>query len=175
MVDKTRGIVHLSTPTEVVVPPTTCRIGLTLIGSLAAAACSRPAGDDRASLMAADREFERATDARGAAGWTSFYAADAVTISPRSQLTRGAAAIGAAAERDFADSTTRLRWQPEFAEASRGGDLGYTYGRWQFLSFKSRADSAVVARGRYVTIWRRQRDGSWKVLLDTGSEERQER
>jgi ketosteroid isomerase-like protein len=59
-----------------------------------------------------------------------------------------------------------LSWQPEFADISASGDLGYTTGPYRFER-GSGGDSAV-SRGYYVTIWRKQPGGAWKVQLDTG-------
>jgi ketosteroid isomerase-like protein len=60
-----------------------------------------------------------------------------------------------------------LTWEPAFADVSRAGDLGYTTGPWEFRE-KSASDPPV-AFGQYVTVWRRQPDGSWRVALDTGT------
>ncbi len=63
------------------------------------------------------------------------------------------------------DSTYTLTWQPLFADIAASGDLGYTYGR--FLLKEKR--SGEEAEGTYCTIWKRQGDGSWKYVLDTGN------
>jgi ketosteroid isomerase-like protein len=60
-----------------------------------------------------------------------------------------------------------LTWQPIFASVARAGDLGYTTGPWEFRE-KSLEDKPV-AFGNFVTIWKRQRDGAWKVVLDLGT------
>lgn len=60
-----------------------------------------------------------------------------------------------------------LTWEPAFADVSSGGDLGYTTGPWEFRE-KSLSDPPS-AFGHYITVWKRQPDGSWKVALDTGT------
>jgi ketosteroid isomerase-like protein len=64
--------------------------------------------------------------------------------------------------------TATLTWKPSEANASMGGDLGYTWGRYQYRDVGADG-KPVVETGTYVTIWRRQADGSWKVVLDGGS------
>src|SRR5206468_7970386 len=59
-----------------------------------------------------------------------------------------------------------LTWQPIFADVSRAGDLGYTTGPWEFRP--NGPDDRPVAFGQYFTIWKKQRDGSWKAVLDRG-------
>jgi len=60
-----------------------------------------------------------------------------------------------------------LAWEPEVAILSDAGDLGWTSGPWTW-----RADStkrAPDATGTYVTLWKRQADGSLKAVLDVGT------
>jgi ketosteroid isomerase-like protein len=59
-----------------------------------------------------------------------------------------------------------LSWEPIFADVSRAGDLGYTTGPWEFRP--NGPDDQPVAFGQYFTIWKKQRDGSWKTVLDRG-------
>ena len=59
-----------------------------------------------------------------------------------------------------------LSWEPIFADVSRVDDLGYTTGPWEFRP--NGPDDQPVAFGQYFTIWKRQRDGSWKAVLDRG-------
>jgi ketosteroid isomerase-like protein len=59
-----------------------------------------------------------------------------------------------------------LSWEPVFADVARAGDLGYTTGPWEFRP--NGPDDKPVAFGQYFTIWKKQRDGSWKAVLDRG-------
>lgn len=59
-----------------------------------------------------------------------------------------------------------LSWEPAFADVSRGGDLGYTTGPWEFRP--NGPDDQPVAFGQYFTIWKKQSDGKWKAVLDRG-------
>jgi ketosteroid isomerase-like protein len=61
---------------------------------------------------------------------------------------------------------SRLAWQPALAAMSGAGDLGWTTGPWQWRSDGSR--TAPEATGEYTTVWRRQPDGTLKVVLDLG-------
>jgi ketosteroid isomerase-like protein len=64
--------------------------------------------------------------------------------------------------------TATLSWKPSDAETSREGDLGYTWGHYDYRD-RTADGKSIVETGTYVTIWRRQPDGSWKVVLDGGS------
>jgi len=53
---------------------------------------------------------------------------------------------------------------------SPAGDMGYTWGHYEGRS-KDADGNPKVTMGRYLTIWRRNADGNWKVLLDASQQE----
>jgi ketosteroid isomerase-like protein len=59
-----------------------------------------------------------------------------------------------------------LRWRPAFAEVARAGDMGYTFGPWEFKS--DIHQPRPVSFGHFVTVWKKQADGSWKFAVDLG-------
>jgi ketosteroid isomerase-like protein len=64
----------------------------------------------------------------------------------------------------LSDSDYTFSWTPLKAEISKSGDLGFTYGIYELKVQDS------VYKGTYVSIWKKQNDGSWKFILDTGNE-----
>jgi ketosteroid isomerase-like protein len=68
---------------------------------------------------------------------------------------------------DTDDAGFILTWAPQSVEISASGDLGYTYGSWTSYQKKWLSDS--VSRGTYVTVWKRQKLGGWKFVLDSGN------
>jgi ketosteroid isomerase-like protein len=119
-------------------------------------------------LLQADRAFYQATAARGADGWAEWFTANGRMYEERG-FVDGRAAIRAAIAPTFADSATRLRWDPDTAIVAASGDLGYTLGHWEFVGRGTAGDS-VLGRGSYVTIWQRQSDGTWKAAVDIGNQ-----
>ena len=59
-----------------------------------------------------------------------------------------------------------LNWQPYFAEIAGSGDFGYTAGNWQIYDSKTQAKA--LAFGSFVSLWKKQDDGNWKVAVDIG-------
>jgi len=59
-----------------------------------------------------------------------------------------------------------LSWQPAFADVARAGDLGYTFGPWEFK--EDITDEKPVGYGHFVTVWKKQPDRSWKFAVDLG-------
>ncbi|MBJ6108748.1 hypothetical protein JAO73_07000 [Hymenobacter sp. BT523] len=64
-----------------------------------------------------------------------------------------------------AQANTRLLWYPVLADVAQSGDVGYTTGPWNVLK-----DGRPQASGEYVTVWRKQPDGTWKFAVDMGIE-----
>jgi ketosteroid isomerase-like protein len=62
-------------------------------------------------------------------------------------------------------STDFLYWQPVYADIASAGDFGYTTGPWSYSKSKKEAPTAF---GEYITVWRKQTDGKWKILIDAG-------
>jgi ketosteroid isomerase-like protein len=62
------------------------------------------------------------------------------------------------------DSQLNLSWVPLEAKIAGSRDLGYTYGIWELKT------SDTIENGTYVTIWKKDKEGAWKYVLDSGTE-----
>jgi len=103
----------------------------------------------------------------GTQGLMSYYADNAVELSDNSPAVVGKANI--AKQMSFLDDKqNRLTWTPAFADISDSGDLAYTYGKYEFR-VTGKDGKSSTAYGNYTTIWKRQADGQWKVVLDTAN------
>jgi ketosteroid isomerase-like protein len=117
-------------------------------------------------LIAADRAFYKSTSEKGLEGWLSWFAEDAVVFPTRGPIVEGLPAIKKLYE-ETKFSPKGLSWKPKRAIIADSGELGYTYGvaSWE----QKGADGKItVHHGKYMTVWRRQDDGSWKVVADIG-------
>lgn len=59
----------------------------------------------------------------------------------------------------------KVDWKPDFVDVSSSGDMAYTYGKyvWKF------PDSTGLIKkyeGIFHTVWKKQKDGSWKYVWD---------
>jgi ketosteroid isomerase-like protein len=59
----------------------------------------------------------------------------------------------------------QLDWKPDFVEVSASGDLAYTYGQYTFAAPDSNGNM-VESRGIFHTVWKKQKNGSWKFVWD---------
>ena len=137
---------------------------LTVIGTTGRAADEATGAE---ALLAADRAFGRASAERGLDGWMSCFAEDAAIFPPGRPIVSGLAAVRAYyTESGF--TPAGLSWEPLSAELAASGDLGYSYGTW---TFEGPGPDGQTRRsiGKYLTVWRKQADGSWKVVADIGN------
>lgn len=64
------------------------------------------------------------------------------------------------------DKRPLLAWQPAFAGMAAAGDMGFTTGPWE--SKPDINDEKPSAYGHFVTVWKKQADGTWKFVVDLG-------
>ncbi len=145
-------------------------LGLALV-TLAACASRPDLQAAKEAMLRADREFSRVTGERGLEGFTSFLADDVATLRPDSPILKGKQAMAARWAPLLNDPTVRIEWHPLMAEVAASGDFGYTVGTYRITRGNSESPGSTVGSGKYVTIWRRQADGSWKVAFDSGVED----
>jgi ketosteroid isomerase-like protein len=122
---------------------------------------------EKQSLIAADIAFSRAAADTGVPQAFDHFMADSATIlRDKAHPITGREAI-----RQLYSGWTdeKLEWEPLFADVSSCGDLGYTIGRYHFSAFDSDS-TEITSGGYYVTIWRKQLDGTWKYVFDTGTQ-----
>ncbi len=125
---------------------------------------------ERESLMQADRDFAVDTAARGGDGWADWFAEDGVMF-PREGRVRGREAIRERMLPVFTPENPRLIWEPESAVVAASGDLGYTVGHWRMLPVGSDDTAEALRTGSYVSIWRKDSSGKWRVVLDIGNDD----
>jgi CpeT protein len=117
------------------------------------------------AMLAADREFSQLSVAEGmAAAFERFADAGATVFREGRTPISGREAIGG----HFAGGAEAiLSWEPYFAEIGASGDLGYTLGRWLYET-QDGEGHPETEHGYYITIWKKQSDGTWKYVFDTG-------
>jgi ketosteroid isomerase-like protein len=119
------------------------------------------------TLKQLEGEFMKAAAEKGSKGYLSYYADDAVEIPNGAPVISGK--VNIAPGMAFLDQPdNRLTWTPLGGDISSSGDLGYTYGTFEFRA-KDKDGKAHVDYGKYTSIWKLQKDGSWKVVLDMGN------
>jgi ketosteroid isomerase-like protein len=122
-------------------------------------------------LMQADRDFHKATAERRLEGWMDFMADEVVMLGGPKGPVVGKEAVRADRAGLFVENPKlNLDWEPILGEMFPGDRLGYTTGRWTLTGTNAKGESLSV-KGRYLTVWKKQADGAWKVAWDGGSAE----
>jgi ketosteroid isomerase-like protein len=152
-------------------PPwaSTC-VGLGLLALAAGCAGSASGGataslvaDRRAELEGADRAWSAAASGVDAAqGIGAMLADDVRFLQDGEPIVRGRPAALAALERGH-DADAVQSWTPTRVDVSRDGRFGYSYGFYE-LRPRASEEGRALPPGKYVAVWRRDDDGTWRVV-----------
>lgn len=121
----------------------------------------------RAELFAHEKAFAGSGAAKDIQQFMAFIAENARSFTA-GEMVEGQEGFRQTWSKLFADPTLTIHWEPRLAEVSKSGDLGYTSGPYEFTS-KDAQGNVLTRQGSFVTIWRKQPDGAWKVELDIGA------
>jgi ketosteroid isomerase-like protein len=116
-------------------------------------------------IRAADAAWLKTYEAKDVDKAVAFCDEQGSMLWPNDPVATGKAAITKLTASAFAIPDFKLVWQPEKVGVARSGDLGYTSGTYVW-TFTNASGKPVSDRGKYLTVWRKQADGSWKVLFD---------
>jgi len=92
----------------------------------------------------------------------AYYAEDAVALDPNMPAIEGRAAI----ESLFLKFPSMTDFKVELVEIEGRGDLAYVRGKYSMMFTPPGASEPLKDTGKYIEIWRKQADGSWKVIRD---------
>lgn len=127
---------------------------------------SKSAAEAASRVRAADSAFADLADRMGSAfAFSSAIAAEGAVFGGSTII------VGPRAVRDYEEaqgSGTSLTWRPVYGLAAGSGDLGFTVGEY-IATGRSPSGAAVQRFGKYLTVWQRQADGSWKFVMRGGS------
>lgn len=120
-------------------------------------------------IIIIDSQFSKLSHDNGVnAAFLSYLADDGVLLRKRSFSISGKEIIK---EKFFSrsDSGYTLTWKSLFADIAASGELGYTYGIYEFKAFDPDG-IPIVGNGTYLSIWKKDQSDNWKLVLDTGNE-----
>ena len=121
--------------------------------------------NDKRTMMETDRAFSKLSEQIGMKNaFLEYIDSNGVLLRPDHLPLLGADAIDYLVQQN--DSAFTLKWEPKTAIAASSGDLGYTYGIYVLKP----GSKDTLLYGTYVSIWKKQSDGKWKFVLDTGNE-----
>jgi ketosteroid isomerase-like protein len=119
------------------------------------------------SLLQADRALARESHEHG------FVAVYSKAMEPDARKLDGGVPTAIGGKAVLAEMATypadlKIDWTPQEAVVAASGDLGYTWGYW-FATSHDKSGKLVRQHGKYLDVWRRQADGTWRWIADIGN------
>lgn len=121
--------------------------------------------DEKIKMMDADRAFSKLSLEKGMKNaFMEYIDSNGILLRPAQYPLIGADAIDFLSQLN--DSSYTLQWEPKGGTIAQSGELGYTYGLYALKP----GGKDTTLYGTYVSIWKKQTDGNWKFVLDSGNE-----
>jgi ketosteroid isomerase-like protein len=149
------------------------RILLTVAGMLMFSSCFKRDKDKetradafaKMEMMDADRRFSKMSGEKGMkAAFIEYLDSNGVLLRPGHLPIAGADAVDFLIQQN--DTEYTMTWEPRNGVIAKSGELGYTYGVYALRP--SVKDTVIY--GTYVSIWKKEKGGTWKFVLDSGNE-----
>jgi uncharacterized protein (TIGR02246 family) len=152
------------------------RFAILLAAFLAVAGVAAAAPDDsvRAYIMKLDAEWSKAAQEQNVERSLFYWSEDATVLPPGRAALVGKAAIREFIEKSFQTPGFSISWKAATVTVSTDGDMAYTTGT-NHVTFKTPDGKIVAVEGKAVTVWRRQKDGTWKCVIDIWNHESPQR
>ena len=142
---------------------------LVLLVALATSCQTKTAADtpgtDETALRNLDTEWSKAAGARNVDQTVSYYAADAVVMPPNIPALNTKEAIRGLWQSMLGSPGFSGGWTPTRVDVARSGDLAYVTGNYEFTE-KDAGGAPMTDKGKYLEVWKKQADGSWKCVVD---------
>ena len=122
---------------------------------------------ETAALLAADRTFAQTSIDSGAAeAFRQYLAEEAIQLPSGAHPIHGREAIYLGML--DAPEDAELAWQPQAAQVASSGDMGFTWGNYQY-SYNNSGGVRTVSHGKYLNVWQKDSERGWVVLVDMGN------
>jgi len=133
-------------------------------------ACSRNVPPSQNADLAAVRSLESDWDKDVATKdldkFATYYSDDASVLMPNEMIITGKDNIKAALKPILADPNFALTFHSTRGEASKSGDFVYLIGTYSVTTSSPRDQKPVTDEGKYLTVYKKQADGSWKAVAN---------
>jgi len=123
------------------------------------------------TLLELEGRFSQEVAEGGSKAFVSWFADDAVTLNNGKPATLGRGAIALSATWD--PKQYSLTWVAQGAQMGPSNDMGFTWGHYEGRA-TDKNGQAIVTTGRYITVWKKLPNGTWKVAMDASAQEPQD-
>lgn len=119
---------------------------------------------DEAALRTADEQWSKAAASKDVDKTAAVYADDAVVLAPNSPAITSKEQIRAMWKSMIEPAGSSISWKVTKVEVAKSGELGYVTGTYDMVDASS--GKPVNDKGKYLEVWKKQADGSWKCVVD---------
>jgi ketosteroid isomerase-like protein len=116
-------------------------------------------------LRAADAAWLKAYQQKNAEKAAGFHDNRGTMLVPHAPRLTGRRALAKFIAKSFTMKDYKIAWRPNRVEVARSGELGCTSGVYR-MSFRDDSGKLFSDKGKYLMVWKKQRNGAWKVLFD---------
>jgi ketosteroid isomerase-like protein len=117
-------------------------------------------------LMELSREWAKSVKDKDVEKMLSFWADDAIVMSPNESAVVGIESLRGMVDRSMKIPGFEINWEPQNAYVSKSGDLGYVIIKNYMTMPTDTLGNTRTVFNKGVEIWRKQEDGSWKNVID---------
>jgi ketosteroid isomerase-like protein len=143
-------------------------IAATTLAMLLASGCAETPKDtraaDEATIRALDAQWSKSASAKDVAATVGYYAPGASVLAPNAPIASDSADIRAGWTAMLSPDSS-LSWQANTVDVARSSDLAYVQGIYQ-MTTQDATGNPSIDRGKFVEVWKKQPDNSWKVVSD---------
>ena len=130
-----------------------------------------PAAAARAAIEATNAKMSAALVKGDSASAAALYASDAVDMLPGAPMMVGSAAIQAGFAAFVKDVNVKV-FAPKTLGVFMAGDYAVEHGTFDMTLQPKAGGAAVTDKGKYLTVWKKQADGGWKVVRDINNSDK---
>jgi uncharacterized protein (TIGR02246 family) len=135
------------------------------LGLVAAAVCFAADTKIEQALRDLDAQWSAAAGAKDVDKTVSYYAESAVVMPPNASAATTRESIRSAWKEMLTTPGAAISWKATKVEVAKAGDLAYVSGTYD-ETMTDASGRSVKDHGKYVEIFRKQADGTWKVVAD---------
>ena len=117
------------------------------------------------ALRDSDAQWSTAAGAKDLDKTVSYYSTDAIVMPPNASAATTKEAIRSAWKEMLTSPGAAISWKATTVEVAKAGDLAYVSGTYE-ETMTDASGKPVKDHGKYVEVWKKQADGTWKVVAD---------
>ena len=121
---------------------------------------------DEKALRDTDMAWSKSAEQKSADVHIAYYTDDAVVMPANAPLATGREPIRKLIGDLYALPGMSVKWTPSRVDVAKSGDIGYTQGTYE-LTVNDAQGKPTTEHGKYLEVWKKQADGSWKCAVDT--------